>query len=111
MAYKKHLFPFEEHQRTNNDNDTNGEPTAPDGRMSPEVKTHGQQSGDEECGSVTSSKSSSVDQESGQCNGSTPNDNDNDTEDVAGNDEMDTTDSVTNNRYGGLCGSFVRGKI
>ena len=112
MAYKKHLFPFEEHQRTNNDNDQNGEPTATEDRMSPEVKTNSQQSGDEECGSVTSSKSSSVDQDTGQCNGPPPNDHDNNTDDVNGNDEMDTTDNTSNNntRYAGfLCvGYFGR---
>ena len=113
MAYKKHLFPFEEHQRTSNGNDTNGEPTAAEDGMSLDVKTHNQQSGDEECGSVTSSKSSSVDQESGQCNGPPPNDdNDNNTEELAGNDEMDTTEGVTNNRYGGfLCVVYLEGKF
>ena len=55
MAYKKHLFPFEEHQRTNDDKDRD---TATDnnysnGMPSPTNKIQDQQSGDEDCRSMT----------------------------------------------------------
>ena len=103
MAYKKHLFPFEEQQRTNgNDKDDEG---ALENEMSPPaVKTHDQQSADEECGSVSSSKSSNIDQDPDQ-NGPPPNHNDDDdddddddntTTDVTTDNVMDTTDNNSN---------------
>ena len=100
MAYKKHLFPFEEHQRTNNDKD--GDTSADNnnnGIPSPTIKTQDQQSGDEDCGSMTSTKSSNVDQEVDQGNGPPASHDDdsnsNTTQDVT---DMDTTDNV-NDRY------------
>lgn len=105
MAYKKHLFPFEEHQRTNNndkDNDKGNEEALENRVPSPVVKTNDQQSGDDECGSVASSKSSHVDQEPDQCNGPPPNHNDENKvtkQEVTENDAMDTTDSNAINRY------------
>ena len=93
MAYKKHLFPFEEHQRTNNDK---GDVT--DDGVSPLVKPHDEQSGDEECGSTTSTKSSNVDQEADQGSGPPPAANhDRDDDNSTQEDVMDTTDNNSNN--------------
>ena len=96
MAYKKHLFPFEEHQRTNDDKDSD---TATDnnnsnGMPSPTNKTQDQQSGDEDCRSMTSTKS---DQEVNQGNGP-PDNHDDDSNTTQEITDMDTTDNV-NERY------------
>ena len=97
MAYKKHLFPFEEHQRTNNDKD--GDTSADsnnNGIPSPTIKTQDQQSGDEDCGSMTSTKSDQeVDQGNGPPASHDDDSNSNTTQDVT---DMDTTDNV-NDRY------------
>ena len=94
MAYKKHLFPFEEHQRTNNDKDS--DIVADDG-ASPMIKPHDQQSGDEECGSTASTKSLSADHEADQ---GPPADDDDDDDNTTQEDAMDTTDNNNNNdRY------------
>ena len=91
MAYKKCLFPFEEHHRTNNDK---GDVT--DDGVSPLVKSHNEQSGDGECGSTTSTKSSNVDYDADQSSGPPPaanhDDDDDDDDNSTQEDAMDTTD-------------------
>ena len=100
MAYKKHLFPFEEHQRITNGKGNDTTANADDG-MSPVVKPRDQQSGDEDYGSVTSSKSSNVDQEADQSGRLSENHNDdsNTTQEVTEENNMDTTDNNINDRY------------
>ena len=96
MLYKKHLFPFEEHQRTNDDkgSDTATDNNNSNGMPSLTNKTQDQQSGDEDCKSMTSTKS---DQEVNQGNGP-PDNHDDDSNTTQEITDMDTTDNV-NDRY------------
>ena len=96
MAYKKHLFPFEEHQRTNDDKDSD---IATDNNNSNGMLslTQDQQSADENCGSVTSTKPSNFYQEVNQGNGP-PDNHDDDSNTTQEITDMDTTDNV-NDRY------------
>ena len=93
MAYKKHLYPFEEHQSNkkgdrDDKKDSNGEEddlTAPD------------QSGDEECGSISSGKSSSNGEPESDSNTGPP---DGPPDHSGQSDEaMDTTNRYRNTLY------------
>ena len=97
MAYKKHLFPFEEHQRINNKADATDDD---DDDTPPMIKSRDQQqSGDEECESTASTRSSNVDQEANQSGPPANHDDDNTTPSVTEENDMDTTENNVNDRY------------
>ena len=100
MAYKKHLFPFEEHQRTS-EKTTKTTAASTDSRASPVIKADDQQPMDEECGSVPNNKSSNVDQDSDQCTRTANHTDDGNTvpppEVAEGDTPMDTTTNTSDN--------------